>query len=410
MPGDPGFESWGAGDSPISIDYSLVVLEEIRHEVNQGLQKFSRGGVDVGGVLYGSREGRKIRVTAIRMIECGHTRGPSFSLSDEDQSALERQLGEDSGDPYLRSLICLGWFVSHNRGEFVLAESDAELFSRFFHEPWQVTLVVRPGRGGNMKAAFFVWEPDGTLRAYRSYKEFNLPDRLAAVPLPGNRERAPGETRGGFRSLPPINPPSRAEPRSSGRYMPAFDASQYIPMPAPLATHGWWPWIAGGVVIVALGAGFGWDYFSTPRVPPALGLVMVEREGQLQVEWNPAASPVALAARGELNITDGGEAQTVPLSAQDLGAGKFIYARKTGDVEVRLATVDSNGGQVEEASRFLGRPPEAPRNAEIDALRAKSRRLEAEIASLKRENSRQAQKILELERTRLILQSRIGIK
>lgn len=409
MPGEPQFESWNVGESPINIEYSLVVLEEIRHEVNQGLQKFSRGGVDVGGILYGSRDGRRIRISAIRTIPCGHLHGPSFVLSEEDQTGLSRQLSEDASDPHLRDLICLGWFVSHNRGEMALTESDVATFSRFFRDPWQVTLVIRPGRAGSMKAAFFVWEADGTIRTDRSYKEFNLPDRLAAVPLPGNRDRPAGEPRGGFRSLPPMAAPSRAEARSSGTLMPHFDASQYVPMPAPSESKPW-PWIAAGAVAAVLLALLAWNYFSVPSLPPALGLALLERDGQLNVQWNPTAGPVALAAGGELNIKDGGEAQTVPLAPRDLASGKFVYVRKTGDIEVRMSVADTGGKLVEEASRFLGRPPEPPKNDELDALLARSQQLEAEIQRLKGENAKQAQRIQELERIRLILQSRLGIK
>jgi len=406
--GDPQYESWSAGDSPIAIEYSLVVLEEIRHEVNQGLQKFSRGGVDVGGILYGSRDGRKIRVSAIRMIACGHTNGPSFILSEQDQAVLTQQLAEDASDPHLEGLICLGWFVSHNRGEIALTESDVNLYSHFFHDPWQVTLVIRPGRGGTMKAAFFVWEPDGTVRADRSYKEFNLPDRLSAVPLPGNRERG-GESRGGFRSLPALNVPTRTEPRTSGPAVSSFDASQYVPMPAPAEARRW-PWIAAGALVAIVLAVVAWNYYSVPPLPPSLGLVMIEREGQLQIEWDPTSSPILLGAQGELNISDGGESQTVSLSPAGLASGKFVYARKTGDVEVRMAVTTTNRQRVEEASRFLGRPPEAPKSDELDAIQVETKRLQTENARLKRENGRQAQRVQELERTVLILQSRLGIK
>jgi len=410
MAGEPQFESWSTGESPISIEYSLVVLEEIRHEVNQGLQKFSRGGVDVGGILYGSRDGRKIRVSAIRMIPCGHLHGPSFILSEEDQAGLQRQLSEDPTDPHLQNLICLGWFLSHNRGEMALTEADVSTFSQFFHDPWQVTLVIRPGRAGGMKAGFFVWEPDGTVRADRSYKEFSLPDRLSAVPLPGNRDRLSGEARGGFRSLPPLAvPSSMAEPRSPGTLMPAFDASQYVPMPAPAQSKNW-IWIAAGAVLLLVLAGIGWSYLSVPAPPPSLGLVIVERDGQLQVQWNATASTVLMASRGELNITDGGEKQAIPLAARDLASGKFVYVRKTGDVEVRMGVADITGKVVEEASRFLGRPPEPPKNDQFDALDAKSKQLEAEVKRLKGENAKQAQRIQELERIQLILQSRLGIK
>ena len=408
MASGPQFESWSAGESQITIEYSLVVLEEIRHEVAQGLQKFSRGGVDVGGILYGTRDGRKIRVTSIRMITCGHTQGPSFVLSDEDQALLTRQLAEDAADPHLQGLICLGWFVSHNRGEVAMTESDVSLYSQFFRDPWQVTLVVRPGRSGSMRAAFFVWETDGTVRAGRSYKEFNLPDRLAAVPLPGHRERASVENRG-FRTLPPINVPTRSEPRATGPLMPSFDASQYIPMPAQQETRRW-TWIAGGAAAAVVLAIVAWTYYSAPTLPPSMGLVLVEQGGQLQIQWDPGSKAVVQSLGGELHIADGGEAQVVPLPVAALTSGKFLYNRKTGDVEVRMVVNAGGGRSIEEASRFLGRPPEAANSGEIDALQVRARQLEVEVARLKGENARQAERIQELERIRLILQSRLEIK
>src|ERR1700691_3708753 len=176
---DTKFGSWSVAESPVSIEYSLVVIEEIRHEVAEGFQRLSRGGIEVGGILYGTREGRTVRVLAMRPIACEHARGPAFLLSDKDRVALNEQLVRDKDEPNLDGLISVGWFLSHTRSEIALTESDLEIYSIFFPAPWQVSLVIRPGRGGSMRAGFFVREADGTVRAERSYLEFNFPDRLA---------------------------------------------------------------------------------------------------------------------------------------------------------------------------------------------------------------------------------------
>src|ERR1700689_3022467 len=105
--------SWNVAEIPISIEYSLVVIEEIRHAVAEGFQRLSRGGIEVGGVLYGTRDGRTVRVLAMRLIACEHARGPAFQLSDKDRKALNDQLKEDAQDPHLDGLISLGWFLSH---------------------------------------------------------------------------------------------------------------------------------------------------------------------------------------------------------------------------------------------------------------------------------------------------------
>src|SRR5258708_6099150 len=91
--------TWNVPESPVTVEYSLVVIEEIRHEVAEGYQRLSRGGIEVGGVLYGTREGRVVKVTAMRPIACEHARGPAFLLSDKDRIALNEQLLQDKDDP-----------------------------------------------------------------------------------------------------------------------------------------------------------------------------------------------------------------------------------------------------------------------------------------------------------------------
>ena len=155
---DVTFGTWSSAASSVTIEYSLVVVEEIRHEVAEGFQKLSRGGIEVGGLLYGVREGQIVRIMAIRPATCEHAGGPTFRLSERDRAALHEQIRQDQTDARLEDLVCVGWYVSHTRTEITLTESDQEIFSSFFAQPWQVTLVVRPSRGGNMRAGFFVRE------------------------------------------------------------------------------------------------------------------------------------------------------------------------------------------------------------------------------------------------------------
>ena len=74
---DVKFATWNVAESPITIEYSLIVIEEIRHAVAEGFQRLSRGGIEVGGILYGTRDGRTVRVMAMRAIACEHARGPA---------------------------------------------------------------------------------------------------------------------------------------------------------------------------------------------------------------------------------------------------------------------------------------------------------------------------------------------
>ena len=55
------FGAWSAPQSKLEIEYSLVVLEEIRQCVTDGFQRL-RGGMEVGGVLFGTRQEGKLRL------------------------------------------------------------------------------------------------------------------------------------------------------------------------------------------------------------------------------------------------------------------------------------------------------------------------------------------------------------
>ncbi|MEP6963037.1 MAG: hypothetical protein ABI995_13235, partial [Acidobacteriota bacterium] len=88
--------------------------------------------------------------------------------------------------------------------------------------------------------------------------------------------------------------------------------------------------------------------------------------------------------------------------------GRYMYTRKGGDVEV-VMEVEGDGGSQRESSRFLGRPLAPPVNEEMKALADRKAQLEAEVARLKAENSGLTDRIQQLERTRQILETRIGI-
>jgi hypothetical protein len=439
---DLALGGWSVPESPVAIEYSLDVIEEIRYAVAEGFQKLSRGGLEVGGILYGSRDGRTVRILGMRPVECEHARGPAFLLSDKDKAALTEQLG--SADPRLEDMIPVGWFLSHTRSEIALSESDVELYSLYFPAPWQVTLVVRPGRGGIMRAGFFVREADGTLKTERSYMEFNFPDRLASVldppprgeGIPGERvhaervpgervprervhaERVPGDRVLGERAsiierrgsaLPKIEPtaaPVAREPERPTATSPSFEPPELLPEPTPRRK---WPWIAVLLVLLVTAAVLVVRYYMNGISADPLALAVLERDGQLLIEWNHNARTVNSAVRGALEIVDGKESRSINLQPADLARGKFTWERKSGDVEVRLSVQSADGAKTQEASRFLGRPPLHVDSSEMQAVKEQRDALQAEVDRLRSENTRQTQRIQQLERTLRILQARLGI-
>ncbi len=261
------FGAWTAPESNVvAVEYSLVVIEEIRQAVTEGFQRFARGGIEVGGVLYGTYEGKTARILAVREIACEHAHGPSFVLSHKDRSALSDQLERDRKDVRLEGFQALGFYVSHTRSDIVLQPGDQETYEAFFSELWQVVLVVRPGRAGAMRAGFFVREADGTVKTDHSYLDFNFPERVAIPPLLPERpsadrgaarraaadssapdtavpDRASSDRPGPERSGPDRSGPERApidkRPSAFERLgLPAYEPSGFEPAEASFAERG----------------------------------------------------------------------------------------------------------------------------------------------------------------------------
>jgi hypothetical protein len=157
-------------------------------------------------------------------------------------------------------------------------------------------------------------------------------------------------------------------------------------------------------VVLAL-AGLGWRYWMQSMVPEPITLAVLEHDGQLRVEWNHSAKLVREALRGSLELSDGGESKTIALSKEMLASGNFTYVRKSGDVEVRMTVETPDGARWQEASRYLGRPPASgsgtPSPIGTQPLPGEA---DAEVTRLHQENSRQRQRIQQLELQLKLLQ------
>jgi hypothetical protein len=448
------FESWNVPGVPLVVQCSAEALEDIRSQAWEGLRKLARRGLEIGGVLYGTRRPGTIRIAAVRPIACQHEQGPGFVLSQADRAALGEQIENSKNDSELKLLIPLGWFVSHTRGGIEITEQDVEIYSTYFPEPWQVTLAVHP-RHGATSGAFFVRRDGG-----RAKLEFEFPDRrefgaaraearrraepgplgrsllepaqlkrapMEPAPLPTdsahNAARRVGESgirvsarsRGGGGALKPAPlelAPLELAPLELAPLEPApSEPAALKPAPRkgrPARRRLVWVWLA--VWVLAIG-GLGWIAvrLTQENLPPQpLALNLLDNDGQVRIQWNPSAPPVRKAARGWLYIADGEDSSTVDLNPQDLGSGSLTYERKSGNVEVRFRVENAWGHIEEEDSRFLGAAPlKRPDPEKLKLLEQQRRDLEAEVARLRAEKAVQARRIAELEAAERALRARV---
>jgi proteasome lid subunit RPN8/RPN11 len=160
-----------------------------------GFYKLARGGLEVGGVLFGQRSGDSVRILASRPIACEHASGPSFVLSENDEAGLRTLLESATSDPELKGLVPAGWYHSHTRSEISLSERDLEIYARYFPEPWQVSLVLRPEKMRPARARFFLRERGGSVTPDSSHGEFllaPLPKQRRAEPAAATKQAPPG--------------------------------------------------------------------------------------------------------------------------------------------------------------------------------------------------------------------------
>lgn len=183
--------NWTIPQCPFLIEYSRKALDDIRLAVVDAFFSLPRGGAEIGGLLLGRFEAQRLLILDYVPLECEHAFGPAFTLSPMDQT----RLGEMLRQTYPGGMRPVGWYHSHTRSEISLCEADLDIHNRYFPEPWQVALVLRPSTLQPTQAGFFFRESDGSIRAEASYQEFML-EALPVQPLRAiGPQVVPGPTR-----------------------------------------------------------------------------------------------------------------------------------------------------------------------------------------------------------------------
>ena len=442
--------TWTAPECPFRIEYATRVLDDIRLGVVDAFFSLPRGGAEIGGILLGSRDGNTISITDYQALDCEHAMGPSFTLSPRDQTNLAELIGKAKRNPRDRQPV--GWYHSHTRSEIFLSETDQDIHKRFFPEPWQVALVLKPHTFEPTRGGFFFREADGSIRGAASYQEFMLdPLPMRPVPVGGSPAVPAGPrplrqdhpSRGPVIAMPPPSPAvpespaapslvkekgrvpitreipieasfveSAAEPETKPG--PGTEAPP-VPRFAELTQDRSWravKMVTGLAVLVALGGvGYQTRVYWLPQVMAKLRPVMpkepeaylslsaADDNGQLKIQWDRNAPAVRDAVDGTLEITDGGPIpRFIRLDPAHLALGAFTYARENERVDLALTASQPNGQQVREATSFLGKLPGQKQQAEDPAVRSE-RDAEAQRAEkLQKDLNSQASRTRKLEK------------
>jgi proteasome lid subunit RPN8/RPN11 len=354
---------------PFTIEYSPRVLDDIRLAIVDAFCSLPRGGAEIGGVLMGRWEPGLLRILGYAPLDCEHAYGPSFSLSPNDEARMRELLAH--APARFPGLAPAGWYHSHTRSEIFLSDDDLLIHDRFFPEPWQVALVLRPHMMQPTRAGFFFREAGGAIHASAAREEFSI-DAQPMRPVPaGPVEMPPAEGRPrtlrmernpeiGVPAQPVLVKPPVAAPADVPEQPHLFsltldeeveaaaeqpDLQQFLEQHAPeQPTQGPPPaseplpvappaflsaqdpaprrWLAPLLVVCGLAAGAA-GYFTHPSwlpsvlavvrpaaaapAPATLRLNAIEHEGQIQINWDSQAAPVRSAVDATLEIADGSQ-------------------------------------------------------------------------------------------------------
>jgi proteasome lid subunit RPN8/RPN11 len=319
-----------------SIDCPVSVLQSIRSAVLERFNSTPHGGDEVTGVLFGTRTGEEVRVTAFCPVADESALSRSTALT-EVQRAVTAVIAAAHSHEELAGLEPLGWFRSHPRCDLNLTDRDIEIANTLFPQPWQIGLVMRPGNSAVTRARFYYRETEGAWTEACAVREFTLP---AAELQPG--PEAASET--GL-STDVQEPELPAEVES---FLPS------APRKRVELRRASFRWPLALIAVAGLAGGIYWYTQSQ-----ALSLGVSDSRGQLRIAWDRTARPVRNAKTGHLEIVDGGQKLWMELNAQQLQVGNVTCQRRSNDVTVKLVVQSESGAQVEDSARFvgLGAPP-----------------------------------------------------
>ncbi len=385
--------SWSAGDRGAKIDFRIAVMEEICACAIDGLTRFRHGGIEVGGVLYGTFEDGRPRVAAFRPLECEHAFGPRFVLSDKDRAALKELLAAPLHDAALQGLVPVGWYHSHTRSDISLSARDMEIYDGSFPEPNQIALLVRPDEFEPARAGFFFRENGGaTVHTLSSYAEFFVQprrhglDQPAVAPPPSTppteKKRTRRQTTEELAESLFTAEAAPLEPEVPRARRRVFDGPLDVPGFARIRPPSYrWLWLLP-VCLLVLAGGAGAAKYYMYSTPAPLSLWVADVGGQLLIEWDRSSRPVREAESGTLDILDGKQPIEMRIDGDRLREGSIDYERKSDSIDVRLRVTGKDGKTAEETIRFLGQPTQACQDSEVAQhalLRAQNELLRSEL-------------------------------
>lgn len=362
---------WEVAGKPVTIQLDFEVIDKLAMEVMRGFGAVPRRGAEVGGVLLGSIEmGDKlmVRVEDFISVPCDYMRGPSYLLTEKDEARF-RSAVESAKQASDKRLYAVGFYRSHTRDGLALSDEDLKMYEKYFGDPTNVILLVRPFASKTSIGAFF-FEENGGFRRESSYLEFpfrrrDLGGGSSSSPRAISTEES-AAARSAVNEAMTEAPPAAADPgdlrdwlKSRGQQHPDGTAQEST---GSARFRGKWVWIPLSFVFLLLGVIVGFqaalvlnkgDAQKIAAQSLTLSLTAQLESGKVVIRWDRRSAAVQNARGGTLRIQDGDFIKTVNLDTRQLQNGSVIYMSSDSKVSFRLEVATQERGAVSETVEFL---------------------------------------------------------
>ncbi len=356
------FHSWKAPGHDLEIITVEAVLTQIRDFAVDGYLRLARGGIEVGGILFGLHEARQIKIKAWRPIACEHANGPSFQLSAKDESGLVRLMEEARDESELRGLEPVGWFVSHTRSDISIRIEDGIFWGKYFPKSWQIALVVKPSRFQPVQAGYF-FRTGSQTPLDPCLNEFVLPaaqvekrplreKRVWTPPPPEVRHEIVEEL---IESEMAVQTSPRTYREMTSKYEVPFVREELRPKRNYRRLLVVFLSVIAGSLLGVVGR-LAFLYYSDTH-QPHLGLSVSEVNQELRVRWNKELIREWKTSTAEIRFREANGETAQTMTAEALMLGAFSYVRKSGDVQIQLKVFRDGKSPVVELARFVGPLP-----------------------------------------------------
>ena len=342
---EPESYTWAFPGAPLRIHLPLSVVDLMGREVKRAFESVPAHSVEIGGLLLGKVSFASNPIVEIKDFEpflSEYRVDHKFILSEADERKLEKVLAAHA-DHRMDGSKVVGFYRSHIGEGLSLRQNDVSLAERYFKDPTQVILLVKPAADSASTAGFFFWD-DRRIDSQFTYLEFPFETRQ----LSGANSPPIG--------LEPVEPKEREEGAARGdASLPSFEE---LALESDGTRRIQWLWYA---LIALLMIGFGatgyWIYMKSNAAPAAtaaqepLGLsLQVERKGSdLRITWNQHSFAIARAVEGGLAIRDGDlHEQQLRFDVDQLRHGSILYTPANPTVQFRLEVTDQDNAKTSE--------------------------------------------------------------